>query len=185
MNTNFKDFPILITKRLQLRKIEETDVEELFFLRSDKGVLKYLDKKPAQNQQEVVDWMRMIAGSEEEGLCITWAICLKGKSKLIGTICFWNIQDTHCRGEIGYTLHPDFHQQGIMSEAMEAALDYGFKKIKFHSIEANVNPENTASICLLRKYNFIKEAHFKENYFYDGKFLDSAIYSLLESVHLK
>ncbi len=51
--------------------------------------------------------------------------------------------------------------------------------MNLHSIEANVNPGNTASIKLLEKNNFTREAYFKENYFYDGKFLDTAIYSLL------
>jgi ribosomal-protein-alanine N-acetyltransferase len=27
---------------------------------------------------------------------------------------------------------------------------------------------------------FVKEAYFRENYYYNGKFLDSEIYSLLE-----
>jgi ribosomal-protein-alanine N-acetyltransferase len=51
--------------------------------------------------------------------------------------------------------------------------------MKLHSVEANVNPANNSSIKLLKKNKFVKEAHYKENYFYDGKFLDSAVYSLL------
>ncbi|MGE5859464.1 MAG: GNAT family N-acetyltransferase, partial [Ignavibacteria bacterium] len=60
-------------------------------------------------------------------------------------------------------------------------LNYGFKVMNLHSIEANVNPDNKASIRLLERNNFTREAYFKENYFYNGKFLDSAIYSLLIS----
>ena len=66
-----------------------------------------------------------------------------------------------------------------MKEAMDAVLEYGFKEMKLHSIEANVDPGNQPSIKLLEKKGFIKEAHFKENMFFNGSFLDSAIYSLL------
>jgi ribosomal-protein-alanine N-acetyltransferase len=55
--------------------------------------------------------------------------------------------------------------------------------MKLHSIEAHVNPNNIASIKLLEKNGFIREAYFKEDYFYDGKFLDTAVYSLLTSEH--
>jgi ribosomal-protein-alanine N-acetyltransferase len=60
-------------------------------------------------------------------------------------------------------------------------LYYGFEFMKLHSVEANVNPDNTPSIKLLERNNFSREAYFKENYFYDGKFLDTVIYSLLIS----
>ncbi len=66
-----------------------------------------------------------------------------------------------------------------MQEAILTILDYGFKIMKLHSVEANVNPNNAASIKLLERNNFIREAYHKENYYYNGKFLDSAIYSLL------
>ena len=66
-----------------------------------------------------------------------------------------------------------------MQEAIEAVLDYGFTAMQLHSVEANVNPANEASKKLLDKNNFIQEGYFKENYYYNGEFLDSAVYSLI------
>ncbi|MEO6328855.1 MAG: GNAT family protein [Ginsengibacter sp.] len=103
----------------------------------------------------------------------------KYHSTLIGTICFWNINKEHYRSEIGYALHPGYQGKGIMQQALIAVLDYGFKTMKLHSIEANVNPCNISSINLLERNNFIREGYFKENFCYDGKFSDSAIYSLI------
>ena len=71
-----------------------------------------------------------------------------------------------------------FHQQP-MQEAIKAVLHYGFETMKLHSVEANVNPANAASIRLLKRTGFVQEAHFKENYFSNGQFTDSLIYSLL------
>jgi len=76
-------------------------------------------------------------------------------------------------------LHPDFHGRGFMSEAMDVVLEYGFNKMKLHSIEAHVHPDNNASINLLQKKGFMKEAFFKENVFFNGKFSDTAVYSIL------
>jgi len=46
-------------------------------------------------------------------------------------------------------------------------------------LEANINPANENSRRLLLSLGFVKEAYFKENYFYNGEYLDSEIYSLL------
>ena len=185
LELNNELFPLLQTERLVLRELREADVDEIFFLRADAQVLKYLDRKPAASKEEALNWIRLVNTAQKENNSLQWAICLKDNPQLIGTFCFWNVQKEHYRAEIGYSLHPQWQGKGIMSEAMKIALDYGFKEIKFHSLEANVNPNNTASINVLQRHKFVKEAHFRENYFYEGKFLDSAIYSLLASVHLK
>ncbi len=69
-----------------------------------------------------------------------------------------------------------------MQEALTEVLDYGFQVLKLHSVEGNVNPANDASIKLMERNGFAKEAYFKDHYFYNGKFMDTAIYSLLTPV---
>lgn len=176
---NFNPFPVINTEKLLLRQVEKSDVNEIFFLRSDKKVLEYLDRAPAANIQEAASWIEKINELEKNNNAVTWAITLKPDDTLIGTLGFWNITKEHYRAEIGYTLHPNHQGKGIMQEAMTAILDYGFKTMRLHSIEGNVNPNNLASIKVLERNNFTREGFFKENYFYDGKFLDSAIYSLI------
>ena len=176
---NFNPFPAINTEKLLLRQVEKSDVNEIFFLRSDKKVLEYLDRAPAANIQEAASWIEKINELEKNNNAVTWAITLKPDDTLIGTLGFWNITKEHYRAEIGYTLHPNHQGKGIMQEAMIAVLNYGFKIMKLHSIEGNVNPNNLSSIKILERNNFTREGFFKENYFYDGKFLDSAIYSLV------
>lgn len=176
---NFNPFPTLITNRLKLRQVNADDVNEIFFLRSDKTVLQFLDKEPEASIETASVFIKKLNELEKNNESINWAITFKDEKKLIGTICFWRLLKEHHRAEIGYVLHPNYQRKGIMQEAMTAVLDYGFKKMKLHSVEANVNPANTSSIKILEKNNFTREGYFKENYFFNGKFLDSAIYSLV------
>lgn len=179
LELNFDPFPVLSTERLVLRKITEEDADQIFFLRSDKEVLQFLDRDPITTSDEAVQWIQMIDAGIRSNEYIAWAMSLKNKKNLIGTISFWNIKKEHYRSEIGYALHPLHQGKGLMHEAMTEVLDYGFKTMKFHSVEANVNPQNASSIKLLERNNFVREAYHRENYFYNGKFLDSAIYSLI------
>lgn len=179
LTLNFNPFPVLSTERLLLRNVEQKDVREVFFLRSDEKVLEYLDRPKARSMEEAYAWIQKISEIQNNNEGINWAITMKDAETLIGTICFWNITKEHYRAEIGYSLHPQWQGKGIMQEAMNEVITYGFQNMKLHSIEANVNPKNASSIRLLERNNFVKEAHFRENYYYNGKFLDSAIYSLL------
>ncbi|UKJ05786.1 GNAT family N-acetyltransferase [Solitalea lacus] len=181
LDIKFDSFPILSTPRLNLRAIDHSDSIALFELRSNDQVLKYLDREPPSDIQEIETLIQKIVDSFAENEGINWAITLKGNNQLIGTIGFWRIIKEHHRAEIGYLLHPNYWNNGLMFEALMKVISYGFNNIKFHSIEANVNPNNLASIKLLKKTGFRQEAYFKENYYYNGKFFDSAIFTLLST----
>jgi len=176
---NFDPFPSLSTERLNLRRLADEDEEEIFFLRSDKEMLQFLDRDPTQSIDEARQWIHTINEGIDGNQYIAWAIALKNDPGLIGTITFWNIKKEHYRAEIGYALHPRCQGRGLMQEAMTVVLDYGFNTIKLHSVEANINPNNTRSIQLLERNGFVREAYHRENYYYNGHFLDSVIYSLI------
>jgi RimJ/RimL family protein N-acetyltransferase len=179
LNLNFNPFPVLYTERLLLRNFNKNDANDLFNLRSDKNVMRFIDRPKAKSLKDALELINKMHDSLKNNNGITWAISLKSNNALIGTIGFWRIMNEHYRAEIGYLLHADFHAKGIMHEAMKPVLKYGFNIMNLHSVEANLNPENTASIKLLEKNGFVKEAFFKENYYYNGKFLDTLTYSLL------
>ena len=176
---DFKNFPEINTENLLLREVTVNDAEDLFLIRSNEKAMQYIDRPIAKSTNDALDLINIILNCYKNNEAITWAICLKNSPKLIGTIGFWKIDKQNFRAEIGYILHPDYHRNGIMQEAIQAVIKFGFTKINLHSIEANVNPRNEASKNLLLKNGFVQEAYFKENYYYEGKFLDSVIFSLV------
>jgi ribosomal-protein-alanine N-acetyltransferase len=67
-------------------------------------------------------------------------------------------------------LLPAFSGNGIISEAINEVMNYGFNEMHLHSVEAIIDPNNLGSAKVLQKNGFIKEAHLKENEFYEGRF---------------
>lgn len=184
LNLNFNPFPILETERLKLRKVELSDVEDYHEIRSNKRVMQYIARPLAQTLEDTKGVIERVHETIEKSEGINWAVCLKDDPKILGTVGFYRTNHTHFRTELGYELRPEFWGKGIMSEAIQAVLDYAFFTMNFHSVEANIDPVNRRSENILIRNNFIKEAHFRENYFFEGKFTDSAIYSLLKSRHV-
>lgn len=180
LQTNFSPFPDIKTSRLLLRKMAPDDAAALLFLRSDDTVMQYIDREKTKSVEEATAFIEKINTSIDNNESIMWAIALQDKPEtMIGTICFWNIAAAHYRAEVGYMLHPDFWNKGLMKEALLAVIDFGFNEMKLHSIEGRINPENAVSGILLEKTGFIREAYYKEDFYFRGKFIDTAVYSLL------
>ncbi|SDF70451.1 GNAT family N-acetyltransferase [Mucilaginibacter sp. P25] len=179
LSPNFNPFPVLVTERLILRRFTRDDAADLFEMRSNETVMQYIHRpinKTIDDAISLIDVIEDLLGKNDG---ITWCICLKNNNKYIGSIGFWRIEKDSHRAEIGYLLNPVYQGQGLMQEAITAAIDYGFNVMKLHSIGAYVSPANFASIKLLLKNNFVQEAYFKEDHLYNGRFEDTMVYSLL------
>ena len=181
-NRIFEKFPILESDRLLFRPFQKKDVKQLFKIRSNEQVMKFMDIISLKKEKESETLIKSYIHEFKHNTGITWAIVEKRENLLIGSFSYWRIIKNHCRAEFGYSLHPDYWGKGYMTETFQTLLEYGFNQMHLHSMEANVNPENLQSIKLLERVGFKKEAYFREN-FYTNKnsFADSIIYCLLES----
>jgi len=162
LNLNFNPFPVIETERLVLRQLNAADAAGLFLVRTDPIVLRYTNMAVHKNTTETEAYVKQILANEANGAAIMWAIALKGDPKIIGTICYWNIEPENDRAEIGYILHPDLHGQGLMGEAVSAVILYGFDMMKLQTIVADLHEENIASIQLLKRRGFVKEGQSED-----------------------
>ena len=177
---DFSVFPVLETARLILKEITLDDAEALYEIRKNPYVMRYIDRPIPSSIDEVIDLIEKMKVMKENGEGISWGIFLKENPNLqIGNIGYFRSMPEHFRAEIGYMLIPSEHRKGIMFEAMQKVLEYGFNVMKLHSVEAHINALNDASANILVKAGFVREAYFKENYFFNEKFIDTAVYSLI------
>lgn len=174
----FDPFPFLETERLLLREISIEDTEDIFVLRTNPDAMKYINRPALQSNDDAMELIKKMTNIAER---INWGITLKNQDKIIGTIGYHKIDKENYRAEIGYMLSPEYWNTGLMTEAITKVIEYGFNEMNLHSIEAIINPENSVSRKILEKFNFIKEGYFRENFFFEGKFLDSEVYSLLKT----
>jgi [ribosomal protein S5]-alanine N-acetyltransferase len=179
-NFSFLPFQNLESDRLLLRQITAADVNEMYAMRSNAEVMKYIPRPLCTTLDEAMGVINMIQNKLDENEGCNWAITLKGSQKMIGFIGHYRIKWEHFRSEIGYTILPEYQGKGITTEAIKLMVDFGFNQMNIHSLEGVLDPANTASARVLEKNGFVKEAHFIENEFFAGKFLDTVIYSLVK-----
>nr|WP_273333628.1 GNAT family N-acetyltransferase [Dictyoglomus turgidum] len=92
---SFKNFPVLETSRLVLRKLFLEDAQDIFDYAKDLEVNKY----------------------EKEGYG-DWGIEYKENKKIIGTCGFVWWDRKNYKAEIGYVLSRKYWNQGLMTEAV-------------------------------------------------------------------
>ncbi|GAA4276175.1 GNAT family N-acetyltransferase [Aquimarina mytili] len=146
--------PVIETKRLTLRSLEETDSEAIRFLRSDQTVNQFVKRPKTDTLEDAIHFITKIKNGVHKGDWIFWGITIKDNPVLIGTICLWNFSEDRKIAEIGYDLHPKHQGNGIMSEAIQSILDYGFGKLALERIEAYTHKNNEPSKRLLQKFHF-------------------------------
>ena len=155
MKFHFNTFPILESERLTLREITLKDNEQIFFLRTDNEVNKFI-YRPNKHKtvKEAEDFIIKIRKGTETGENINWGITIPNVSEIIGSICLWNFSEDRKVAEVGYDLHPQYQGKGYMSEALKAVLKYGFEELDLEEIEAFTEKENESSKTLLIKNDF-------------------------------
>ena len=113
LTLNFAPFPNLETEHLLLRRVNPTDIKEIFALRSNPQTMQYIPRPLLKTDDDALEHITMIDTKIETNEGINWAITLKDNPKLIGVIGHYRIKPEHYRAEIGYMLLPEYHGKGI------------------------------------------------------------------------
>ena len=153
-NKTFTPFPVLTTERLTLRQLVINDDQEIFTLRSDSKINKYLDRQIGNNIDDARNFINRVNKNNNRNDSLYWAITFSDNNRLIGTVCLFSFSVENDNCEIGYELLTNFQGQGIMKEALEKVIDFAFNTIKVQKIEAFFHRDNKSSIKLLEKLSF-------------------------------
>lgn len=156
LQQQFTSLPILTTDRLTLRPLSLDDQLDIFALRSDTGVNKYLSRKPAETIEDAEKFINNILENTQSGHSLYWAIDLTSTKTFVGTICLFDLNPDASSCEIGFELKPSFQGQGLMTEAVAKIIDFAILNLPYHIIIAWTHKDNQPSIHLLEKMGFHK-----------------------------
>ena len=167
--------PILETERLILRKINVDDADDIQEIYSDKEMFVYtnsdisLEAEPFFITKKTAFVMITSWENDKELLC--WGIELKSQKKLIGRVYLYGFlgnPDLGYRVDMGYSLSKKYWSNGYTTEAVREVVNYGFAKMNIIRYQAEIIPENTASIKVCEKIGFQNEGILRSYALYDN-----------------
>lgn len=145
----------------------------------------------AANNQEIAQYLRNVFPhpyTEADGLafialatnqvsdCI---LAIEVDGLAVGSIGLHPQSDIHCKNaELGYWLAQPFWGRGIITQAVQQMVNYGFQTFDITRIFARPFGTNRASQRVLEKAGFVLEAQFAQTLFKNNEFLDEWVYAV-------
>ena len=170
---------VLETDRLVLESITPNIINYLFENKSEIEIKTYfgIDEQRFLHLNEMYK-----KGTEMNNISLFYFLLIEKESQLpVGECGFhtWNLK--HRRADVFYNMYnPLFKRKGLMKEALNRILNYGFLELNLHRVQAFVDKQNTPSVKLLQHFTFLKEGTAREDYKVNGTNEDSECYSLLK-----
>ena len=115
---------------------------------------------------------------------IMFAVELSCEQRMIGEVGIFISPAPQSKGDLGWSFHPDYHQQGYATEAATVLIDYAFRERRLHRLTATCEVHNTASIRLMERLGMRRESHYRKSHFANGAWQDEYLYALLRDERL-
>ena len=157
---------MLETKRLILRRWEESDAESLYMYAKDPEVGPIAGWPAHRSVQESLGVIRNVFVGKE-----AYAICLKTDGKAIGAVGLHigeksNIGLPDNEGEIGYWIGVPFWGRGLIPEAVREVIRHGFEDLHLDALwcgyfDGNTKSKRVQEKCGFKYHHTAKDIHWK------------------------
>jgi ribosomal-protein-alanine N-acetyltransferase len=176
------EFSTLDTSRLTLREVLESDAQCLLQIHGDSEHMRWFGSDPIRDLDGAAKLVATFASWRKDPVSgARWAMELSDQPGLIGTcgLFRWNRNWRSCI--VGYEIAPAHQGRGYVKEALKAIITWGFREAQLNRIEAQVHPDNRASLAILEALGFLQEGRQREAGYWGGRHHDLLQYALLKA----
>jgi len=167
------------TARLAIRSVREADLAALLDVNDNAEVNHFLPYARWQGMADANAWFQRMQALQVTGTAIQYVIIGHAQARAIGSVLLFHFDAGSARAELGYVLGRQYWGQGFMREALTAVIDSAFGPLRLRRLEAEVNPDNQASVRLLRSVGFRCEGLLRERWVTNGVAHDVELHGLL------
>jgi RimJ/RimL family protein N-acetyltransferase len=169
----------LTTRRLLLRPLRADDAPGMYAIYSDPQTMRYWSAQVIENLEAAASLVSDDLRLQLDGSAAFWAVVLPQTGRVIGKFSLFHINPDNRRAEIGYVLNRQFWGRGYGTELLRAMIELAFDTYQLHRLEADIDPDNAASLALLKKFGFREEGLFRERWLLGDEWRDSIMMALL------
>ena len=174
----------LVGERVVLREFTMADVDAMCAYLSDDEVFRYASWGPLTRDEttaavrEAMEAARATPRADYE-----LAVTLRESGELVGQVTLkkdrYIPRIRQRTSELGYMLRRDCWGRGLATEAARLLLDFAFGEVGLHRVFAVVDEDNPASIRVVEKLGFRREARHVKDAFHQGQWFTTLIYAVL------
>lgn len=155
---------------LLLRVPNEEDIPFVFSATRYKGFNDGMQWDPPKSIAELTAPLQRSHEKWDKGEAFGFTIENKSTSEFLGRISIRPTTENHV-WNVGFWTHPEQQNKGVMSEALAAVVNFGFKQLQATRIEAAYATWNKASEKVLLKNGFTFVEYIEKGIFKNGKWV--------------
>lgn len=171
--------PALTGRRVELGPLDERDVPRLHAIFGDPEVVRYWSSPPLADLDAARALLDDIAEHFERRTLFQWGIRRAGERDVVGTVTLCQLDAAHARAELGIALARDAWGQGLAADALATLIGFAFERLSLHRLEADIDPDNAASLRLFERQGFRREGLLRERWLQGGRHQDAVFLGLL------
>jgi RimJ/RimL family protein N-acetyltransferase len=134
----------LETERLILRSFCEEDVDVMAELFANPDFMRFSLGAFTERKQTVA-FIEKVMGWDRAGIPSQFAVVPRSEDAIVGYCGFFHHAEVPGEIEIGYRLHPDYWNRGLITETAGTVRDHGFADLKLSRVISLIHPENIPS----------------------------------------
>ncbi len=175
----FHPLPPLETARLVLEPLRTVHADALFRVYSDEVMTHLGNDMPHASLEVTKVHVGGMLRRHDTRTGISWAIVLKEEGCAVGQVSVHSISWANRRGDLGFDLASRLWRQGLMSEALRAAMQFCFSRLRFIKLCAQNTIDNDGCHALLLGIGFQVEGLLRHHGFWNGTAHDLRQYGLV------
>jgi RimJ/RimL family protein N-acetyltransferase len=167
------------SSRTKLRIVEQPDLPALMLVNGNDEVTRFLPYATWNTLADAEAWYERVSGIQATGTALQFVLVEKATERVIGTCLLFRYDAGSNRAELGYVLGRQHWGTGLMIEALHTLVGHAFEGLGLRRLEAEVNPENKASVRILDRLGFTREGLLRQRWVTKDQPYDVAVYGLL------
>ncbi len=152
----------VLEKGIKLRKLKESDKEDMYEYMSHKENFLYLNRDVHTQIQQTCEFIYKRLKNQELLEDLLWGIELIEENKLIGVVRLYHIDFHNKQAEISYIINQRYSEKGYATIAVQYALKLCFEKLEIDRVIAFYIDENKKSINLLKRCGAVEDMEWNE-----------------------
>ena len=172
--------PTLDTTRLILRPMYLDDAARVQYLAGAREIAEMTGHMPHPYLDGMAEeWIGGQAAEWQRGEAVTFAIAQRDTQTLIGAVSLI-IYPEHHFAELGYWIGIPYWNQGYMTEAARAVLQFGFEALHINRVYATHFARNPASGRVMQKIGMTYEGTLRQHFLRWDRYEDLVYYGILQ-----
>lgn len=165
-----------VSTRVVLRRPGLDDCQEFISLMQRSESLHHPWCFPPTTEEAFAKYIHSRQKENQDG----FLVCHRQTEAIMGLINLNEIVRGGFRSAyLGYYIGAPYAGQGYMQEALHLVVEYAFTELGLHRLEANIQPQNAASIALVKRCGFHKEGFSPRYLNIDGAWRDHERWAIL------